>query len=78
MPENLNPFAALLAANLRVGAVLHKYCTFTTPPKDKFLVVVSIQPRLLVLLINTKVNDFYIRKGLDQYHVPVPAADTQW
>jgi len=75
MPENLNPFAALLAANLRVGAVLHRHCTFTKPPKNKFLVVVSIHPRLLVLLINSEVNAFYIRKGLDQYHVPVPAAD---
>jgi|GEM_PF-2515247 len=75
MPDNLNAFAAILARNLRVGAVIHKHCPFTNPPKDKFLVVASIQPRLLVLLINSQINDFYVRKGLDQFHVPVPAAD---
>ncbi|WP_250656476.1 hypothetical protein [Alkalimarinus coralli] len=75
MPENTHSFAELLAKNLRVGAVIHKHCAFTTPPKDKFLVVVSIQPRLLVLLINSHVNDFYVRKKLDRFHVPVLAED---
>jgi len=75
MPENNNPLAALLACNLRVGAVIHKHCPFTTPPKNKFLVVASIQPRLLVLLINSQINEFYFKSGLDQFHVPVPAAD---
>lgn len=75
MLQNENPLATLLANNLRVGAVIYKHCNFTTPPKSKFMVVVSINPRLLVLLINSEINQFYILKGLHQFHVPVLAAD---
>lgn len=72
MPDSNNPWAELLANNLRVGAVLYKHCDFTTPPKPKYMVVASMEPRLLVLLINSKVNQFYFTNHLDQYHVLVP------
>lgn len=75
MQSNQSPFAILIENHLRVGAVIHKHCDFTTPPKDKFLVVASLEPRLLVLLINTKINQFYVQQGLDQFHVPVPEAE---
>ena len=75
MPNNINSFAGLLANNLRVGAVLYKHCNFTTPPKFKYFVVASIHPRLLILLINTEINQFYLSSGLDQFHVLVPVAD---
>lgn len=39
------------------GDVLYLHCTFTTPEKIKFMVVVCCEP-LLVLLINSDVNKF--------------------
>ncbi|HBC3389513.1 hypothetical protein AABD46_13460 [Vibrio parahaemolyticus] len=78
MSSKQNPLAQLAANNLRVGSVIHKFCHFTTPPKDKFLVVVSVDPRLLVLIINSKINQYYIDNGTDQYHVSVPQVDHQF
>jgi len=78
MPANQSPFEQLIGNNLRVGAVLHKHCDFTTPPKNKFLVVGSLQPRLLVLLINSEINQFYVQQGLDHFHVPVSQAEHQF
>jgi len=75
MPKHENPLAALLAKNLRVGAVIHKFCDFTKPPKNKFMVVASTQPRLLMLFINSEVNEFYHQNNLAHFHVPVPAVD---
>jgi len=75
MPGSIHPFANLLANNFRVGAVLHKFCDFTTPPKNKFLVVASMEPRLLVLLINSEINKYYQIQGQDHFHVPVPVAE---
>lgn len=74
MATGQNPLAVLAAQkNFRVGSVLHKFCEFTTPPKNKFLVVASIEPKLLVLVINSEINKFYFREKLDVFHVPVPA-----
>lgn len=39
------------------GDVLYLHCDFTTPPKIKFMVVVCCEP-LLVLLINSEINEF--------------------
>ena len=75
MPTNQNPLAPLIANHLKVGAVLHKFCEFTTPPKDKFIVIASLEPHLLVLMINSNINDFYIQQGLDHFHIPVSAAE---
>jgi hypothetical protein len=75
MPTNQNPLAALLANNLRVGAVIYKFCDFTTPPKNKFMVVASLEPNLLVLMVNSEINTFYVQRGLQHLHVPVPVAD---
>lgn len=75
MLSNQSPFATLIGNHLRVGAVLHKHCDFTTPPKDKFLVVASLEPRLLVLLINSEINQFYVQQRLDHFHVPIPKAE---
>lgn len=41
------------------GVVLHTYCDFTTPPKNKFILVVSTAP-FLVFFINSEINQ-YIR-----------------
>ena len=56
--------AQLAVKNLRIGSVIYKHCNFTTPEKNKYMVVVSLQPRLLVLLINSEINEFYIKKKL--------------
>ena len=39
------------------GQILHLYCGFTNPPKDKFLVVVQTEP-LWLLIINSVIHSF--------------------
>lgn len=48
-------------ARLTPGRVLLLHCDFTTPPKDKFLVLISIEPETLFFVINSEVSKF-IRK----------------
>jgi hypothetical protein len=43
------------------GRVLLLHCDFTTPPKDKFLVITAVEPEPLLFIINSTVNE-YIRK----------------
>lgn len=57
--------------NVQPGAILHLYCEFTTPPKNKFLVVASTEPRLLLLVVNSEINQFYIRRSMEHLHVPL-------
>lgn len=71
----MNWLANSLLRNLRVGSVVYTWCDFCTPPKNKYLLVVSLSPRLLVLVINSEVNQFYVVKGLQQFHVLVPEAE---
>jgi len=71
-----NAWAQLLLRNLRVGSVVYTHCDFCTPdPKNKYLVVASLNPRCLVLVINSNINQYFITTGQDKYHVPVPASD---
>ncbi|EPR6395354.1 hypothetical protein ACU70F_004096 [Salmonella enterica subsp. enterica serovar Anatum] len=44
------------------GDVLYLHCDFTTPPKVKYMVVVCCEP-LLVLLINSDINEFIKRNN---------------
>jgi hypothetical protein len=37
---------------------LHLFCEFTTPPKEKYLVLAAINPALLFIVINSEINDF--------------------
>lgn len=71
MPDQENAFASMLGNQLCVGAVLHRFCEHTDPPKNKFMVVVSIKPRLIVFLINSKINEYYEIRGLDHFHVSI-------
>ncbi|WP_141213448.1 hypothetical protein [Pseudomonas mandelii] len=71
----MNWFANSLLRNLRVGSVVYTWCDFCTPPKNKYLLVVSLSPRLLVLVINSEINQFYVVKGQQQFHVLVPQAE---
>ena len=74
-----NPFYVLSQTlsnkHLRVGAVIYRHCDFTTPPKPKYLLVVSVEPRLLVLMINSKINTFYVKKNLVHLHVLLSKAE---
>lgn len=49
-----------LHARLTPGRVLLLHCDFTTPPKDKYLVLVSTEPGPLFFVINSSINE-YIR-----------------
>ena len=67
-----NPtLSALAAQNLKVGSVIYMHCAFTTPPKNKYMVVASLEPQLLVLLINTEINEYYKKQNLDIFHVEI-------
>ncbi|CAI2407274.1 hypothetical protein [Serratia liquefaciens] len=66
----------LTSTLLRAGAVIYMHCNFTTPPKNKYLVVVCCEPELLVLVINSEVNGFVqSRPELLDCQVDVPKAD---
>ena len=70
-------FENAFAANreLKVSDVLYLHCDFTTPPKNKFLVVCCCNP-LLVLLINSEISEFIqARPSLLQSQVDVAQAD---
>lgn len=66
------PFDVLKTLQLTVGTVVHRDCTDILIDKEKFVVVVSLAPRLLVLIINSHINPFFYIKGTDKFHVPVP------
>lgn len=51
-----------IQARLTPGRVLLLHCDFTTPLKDKFLVLVAVEPELLFFVINSTINEFIRRK----------------
>jgi len=70
-------FENAFAANreLKVSDVLYLHCDFTTPPKNKYLLVCCCDP-LLVLLINSEISEFIqARPHLLQSQVDVAQAD---
>lgn len=70
-------FERAFAANreLKVGDVLYLHCDFTTPPKNKYLVVCCCDP-LLVLIINSEINEFILsRPHLLECQVDVAQSD---
>jgi hypothetical protein len=42
----------------RPGVVLKLFCDFTVPPKEKRLIVVSVEPEPLLLVINSEINEY--------------------
>lgn len=38
------------------GRILHLHCNFTTPPKSKFVVLISIRPVLIIFVANSNIN----------------------
>lgn len=44
-------------SKIKPGRILHLYCDFTKPPKNKFLVVISENP-LRLFIVNSDINKF--------------------
>lgn len=38
------------------GRILHLHCNFTSPPKGKFVVLVSIKPAVVIFVLNSEIN----------------------
>ncbi len=74
MPERFRrTFAA--SHNLSVGDVLYLHCDFITPEKCKYMVVCCCEP-LLILLINSEINEFILsRSALLQCQVDLPESE---
>lgn len=43
---------------LTPGNILYLFCDFTTPPKEKFLILVATNPGLLFIIVNSTINEF--------------------
>ncbi|MDX7993206.1 hypothetical protein [Xenorhabdus littoralis] len=71
-----NTIKNLTEQHLKPGAVIFMKCNFTTPPKMKYLLVASCEPKFLVLVINSEINNFIrCREELLQCQVDIPAVD---
>ncbi len=44
------------------GRVVLLHCDFTNPPKDKYLLLASLDPGPLFLVINSKISEFMRKK----------------
>lgn len=44
------------------GRVLYLFCNFTQPPKEKYLLIASTNPLILMFVINSEINQFKTRK----------------
>lgn len=51
-----------IRARLTPGRVLLLHCDFTTPPKDKFLVLAAVEPEPLFLVINSRINEYVSKR----------------
>jgi hypothetical protein len=56
------------------GMVVRLYFPFTSPPKHKFLLLLSINPDPVYFVINTQPNRFLIRNFPDQ-QIPIKQSD---
>jgi hypothetical protein len=48
----------LIEKDLIPGRFIYLFCPFTTPPKNKYFLVASINPLVLLFIVNTSVNPF--------------------
>lgn len=61
---------------LRPGAVIYMNCPFTTPEKDKFLLVATCEPDFLVFVINSEINPYILKNPeLLGCQVDIPQVD---
>jgi len=52
----------LIDDSITPGKILLLFCNFTTPPKDKFIVVLSTSPLILSFVINSKIHPFIMAR----------------
>lgn len=58
------------------GRILRLFCSFTNPPKDKFVVIVATNPFCLGFLINSNPTELQrTKKHLSDELIPVSAND---
>lgn len=69
---------ALVAKSLVPGAVLYLWCAFTTPPKQKYMVLLTVDDPPILFLINSELGEFILRRPhLLPYQIPLsPSANT--
>src|SRR2546422_11551668 len=48
----------LVLKALTAGTILHLFCTFTTPPKHKFLLLSCVEPEPVLFAINSSVSHY--------------------
>ncbi len=61
-----------LESKLFAGQVFYLFCRFTTPPKEKYLLLVCTKPKLLFFTINSEINAFKMaRPHLKQCQVTI-------
>lgn len=61
-----------LQSHLKPGQIFYLFCNFTDPPKNKYLVLVCVNPQLLFFVINSKISHFILsRTELYQCQVPL-------
>lgn len=56
--------------NLRPGQIIYLFCDFTNPPKEKYIILVCTEPKLLFFLINSEIHP-YIKKRVELNHCQV-------
>jgi len=52
----------LIRERLTPGRVIHLFCGFTNPAKEKFLVLASVEPGPLCFLINSRITDYITKR----------------
>jgi len=62
--------------NLKPGQVLYLFCTFTSPPKEKYLVFVCADPVPLFFIINSRIHPYVAgQPALNQCQVKLRSVD---
>jgi len=58
------------------GNIFHLFCDFTKPPKNKYLLLICVDPEPLFFIINSEINE-YVRKNkhLLNCQVSLPQAE---
>lgn len=64
--------------HLKPGQIVYLFCDFTTPPKEKYLVLACTQGNPLLFLINSEIHPYIeARPRLKECQVKICASDYQ-
>lgn len=68
-----------ISRNLVPGCVIRIHCTFTLPPKIKFLVVAHVTKNPLLFVINSEISEFVqLRSYLLDCQILLPASEYEF